>query len=194
MSNNAMMETALGYAQRGLKVIPLHSFVGSECSCNNGNCESPSKHPRIKQWKGAATSNPATIHQWWTMWPEANIGIVFGKKFRLMAIEIVGEHGAENFRRLCAEHNYVCATLAAVRASGRQLYYHHPGWGIPKGVRTFAPVDTSSLLPQWIRAALLPPGRAMVRKLRSCRTGCSTSFASPRPPPGQPARLRRLQR
>lgn len=138
MSTNVMMKAALSYAGCGLKVIPLHSFMGSGCSCNNGNCESPGKHPRIERWKGSATSDLATIRRWWTTWPEANIGIATGKKSNLVVIEVVGEQGAENFRRLCEEHNHTRATLTAVSASGRQLYFSPPDWGIPKGLRTIA--------------------------------------------------------
>jgi hypothetical protein len=56
---------ALGYAQKlGLRVIPL--VPGK-------------KIPLIPNWPNEATTDEAKIREWWTIWPNANIGIVTGQ-------------------------------------------------------------------------------------------------------------------
>jgi hypothetical protein len=55
---------ALGYAQKlGLRVIPL--VPGK-------------KIPLIPNWPNEATTDEAKIREWWTKWPNANIGIITG--------------------------------------------------------------------------------------------------------------------
>jgi hypothetical protein len=56
---------ALGYAQKlGFRVIPL---VPGQ------------KTPLIPDWPNRATSDEGTICEWWSRWPDANIGIVTGR-------------------------------------------------------------------------------------------------------------------
>jgi hypothetical protein len=56
---------ALGYAQKlGFRVIPL--VPGK-------------KTPLIPNWQNEATTDEAKIREWWTRWPNANIGIVTGR-------------------------------------------------------------------------------------------------------------------
>jgi hypothetical protein len=56
---------ALKYAQKlGLRVIPL--VPGK-------------KIPLIPDWPNEATTDEAKIREWWTRWPNANIGIVTGR-------------------------------------------------------------------------------------------------------------------
>jgi hypothetical protein len=54
---------ALSYARQGLKIFPI--------------LEGTKDTPLVK-WGDKATSDEATIKQWWTRWPNANIGLAFG--------------------------------------------------------------------------------------------------------------------
>lgn len=84
-----MLDAALDYAERGWPVIPLHTpRPGGGCTCSNGlACQSPGKHPRITNWQTQATTDPAKIREWWTKWPDANIGIAWGERAGIIDIE-----------------------------------------------------------------------------------------------------------
>jgi hypothetical protein len=55
---------ALWYAKLGFRVIPLRPG---------------GKEPLIKDWPNKATTDEATIREWWAKWPNANIGILTGR-------------------------------------------------------------------------------------------------------------------
>lgn len=66
---------ALAYAEAGHEVLPLHTPTPTGCSCRRPGCESVGKHPRVMRGKDDATADPETVARWWSMWPDANIGI-----------------------------------------------------------------------------------------------------------------------
>ncbi len=70
-----MLEAALGYARLGLPVLPLHSVRNGRCSCDERDCRSPGKHPRVAKGFQGATTDELTIRRWWKRWPESNVGI-----------------------------------------------------------------------------------------------------------------------
>ena len=47
---NPILDTALGYARLGIRVIPIKPGT---------------KYPPINQWQTEATTDPDTITQWW---------------------------------------------------------------------------------------------------------------------------------
>ena len=62
---NEFLEAALVYGPKlGLRVFPL--VPGK-------------KIPLIPNWQNEATTDEAKIREWWTKWPNANIGIVTGE-------------------------------------------------------------------------------------------------------------------
>ena len=62
------LAAALGYAQRGWRVFPLQA--GTKGSDRDGR----STHLLSDGYLGAS-DDPTLIRQWWTRWPEANIGL-----------------------------------------------------------------------------------------------------------------------
>lgn len=73
MTNN-LLEAALKYANQGWYVVPLYGNEGSNCECGKQNCKSPGKHPRIAEWRKAASIDPDVISDWWRKRPNSNIG------------------------------------------------------------------------------------------------------------------------
>jgi hypothetical protein len=86
--NPNMLDAALAYAQRGWAVLPLHTVRNGQCSCGNTTCSSPGKHPHTTHGVKDATTDKATIEQWWSQWPEANIGIATGAISRLVVLDV----------------------------------------------------------------------------------------------------------
>lgn len=70
---------ALEYAARGWRVFPLF-YVLKEggCACRREKCNRVGKHPTVKNGVMEATTDEATIRQWWTDMPWANIGLATG--------------------------------------------------------------------------------------------------------------------
>ena len=137
MIGNKLMEAALGYVRRGWKVIPLHTWQGSKCSCNKADCESEGKHPRMA-WKENATIDEGQIQEWWHKWPEANVGIVTGAESGLVVIDLDGPKGKESFLRLSKENNYTCDTMVSKTGNGYHLYFKHTGTDIRNSARSVA--------------------------------------------------------
>lgn len=76
-------EAAAFYACKlGYAIIPIH-FITNEgkCSCGNEDCSSKGKHPIGKLVPNGvkdATKDPEKILEWWSEYPDANIGIATG--------------------------------------------------------------------------------------------------------------------
>jgi hypothetical protein len=71
-----MIETALQYAGRGWRVIPCRS----------------DKISRIRNWQVAASSDPETIIDWWTQWPNAWIALLCGCGFVVIDVDTGEAH------------------------------------------------------------------------------------------------------
>jgi DNA polymerase I-like protein with 3'-5' exonuclease and polymerase domains len=80
-----LLAAALSYATNGYPILPLYPARDGLCACPeryklNGKCK-PGKHPIGDLAPNAhqdATTDPARITTWWTLWPDANIGIALG--------------------------------------------------------------------------------------------------------------------
>jgi hypothetical protein len=127
LRNVSMAETAAGHARRGWAVIPLHTPEQGKCSCGNAACGSPGKHPRTMNGLKDASADPAQVARWWSMWPEANIGIVCGAVSGLVVLDIDGPDGEETLEALAAELGPLPETVEALTGKGRHLYFNHPG-------------------------------------------------------------------
>ncbi|PJK29892.1 bifunctional DNA primase/polymerase [Minwuia thermotolerans] len=105
------MEWALDHAARGFCVFPLKP---------NG------KRPGIKGWPELATTDPATIRDWWDRWPEANIGIATAGLLVVDIDDKAGRCGGVTWLELCLEHCGPIDTLTARTASGGRHLYFRP--------------------------------------------------------------------
>ena len=88
---------ALHYAtQFGWRVFPLHSVDANGCSCGSPACTGtkPGKHPRTARGCLDATTDPEQIRQWWTQWPDANVGVATGGG--LVVVDIDPRHGGDD--------------------------------------------------------------------------------------------------
>lgn len=79
---------ALGYAERGWRVFPLHGIVNSVCTCGRPNCGSAGKHPLVRRGLYEATTDTRVIKEWWRRWRSANIGLATGAESGLVVIDV----------------------------------------------------------------------------------------------------------
>jgi hypothetical protein len=129
------------YASKGWHVFPLHHILpNGTCSCGM-RCKSSGKHPRVN-WKEEQTTDGKTIRDWWTRWPEANIGIATGKQSGLFVLDIDTGESIEradgslvpasevSLQRIESDFGELPETLTVRTGSGGQhRYFQYPGSG-----------------------------------------------------------------
>lgn len=129
-----MLREALALAERGFRIIPIHTPGPDGCSCERGPAcgGSTGKHPRLNAWQRDATMDPSKIRTWWRAWPDANIGLVMGGESRLVAVDIDGPGGRATLGRLEADHDILPVTLTS--RSGRVDGGEHRFFRVPEGL------------------------------------------------------------
>src|SRR5271154_2337950 len=95
-----LLEAALDYVGRGWRVIPLHTPTLEGCSCRKASCYSVGKHPRISNGLDGASLDVPMINRWWTMWPDANIGVVTGPHSGVVVLDVDGAVGQASLKTL----------------------------------------------------------------------------------------------
>ena len=136
-----LRDAALGYASRGIPVLPLHyplpargdlqpvtgdqqHALGSGCSCRDPGCGQPAKHPLgtlVPHGVKDATCNRARILAWWTRHPQANIGLATGHVFDVLDVD--GPAGAQAIHTLAATHG-LHSSGPLVRTGGGGWHYY----------------------------------------------------------------------
>jgi Bifunctional DNA primase/polymerase, N-terminal len=148
---------ALGYASRGIPVLPLHypvphrvgvqpvggdrqlpsPAVGMGCSCRDPGCGQVGKHPLgslVPHGLHEATTNRARVMAWWTRHPQANIGLATGFQFDVLDVD--GPIGAQAMRAFASAHALHSAG-PLVRTGGGGWHYYLA----PTGLGTVGPRD-----------------------------------------------------
>ena len=146
-----LRDAALGYASRGIPVLPLHyplphhsdlqpvtgdrqlpsPAVGTGCSCRDPGCGQAGKHPLgslVPHGVKDATTNRARVLAWWTRHPQANIGLATGHRFDVLDVD--GPAGAQAIRTLAAAHGLAELGAAGPHRWGRLAFLpgpHRPG-------------------------------------------------------------------
>ena len=126
------LAAALGYADRGWSVIPLHTVRDGRCSCGKAKCDSPGKHPHTTHGLKDASTDEQIIRRWWKRWPDANVGVVTGGCSGIVAIDIDPRHGGEDsLADLERDHGELPETVEALTGGGgRHVIFAHPGNGL----------------------------------------------------------------
>jgi hypothetical protein len=72
--------SALSYAAKGWRIIPIYGIQNGVCECPKGaQCRAPGKHPRLKEWETICTTDVERVTGWFNRWPKSNVGIAFGQ-------------------------------------------------------------------------------------------------------------------
>jgi hypothetical protein len=162
----ALPHSALGYAELGWAVLPLHTRdAEGVCSCDAGrSCPRPGKHQRARHGVKDAATDPDTICEWWAGWPDANIGVATGQAGGLVVLDVHPRHGGDDsLRRLIDQRGDLPPTAEALTGGGgRHLYLRHDGgpsrrdvWG---GAGTRASICRRTAPTSWRRRPGTPAG------------------------------------
>jgi hypothetical protein len=139
-----LRDAALGYASRGIPVLPLHypfphrgdlqaltgdqqlpsPAVRTSCSCRDPGCGQVGKHPLgslVPHGVKDATTNRVRVLAWWTRHPQANIGLATGHRFDVLDID--GPAGAHAIQELAAAHG-LQSSGPLVRTGGGGWHYY----------------------------------------------------------------------
>jgi Bifunctional DNA primase/polymerase, N-terminal len=137
-----LRDAAVGYAARGIPVLPLHyplphrnglepitgdqrsSVEKTSCSCRDPSCGQVGKHPMgslVPHGVTDATTNRARILAWWTRHPQANIGLATGHLFDVLDVD--GPTGAQAIRELAVPHG-LHSLGPLVRTGGGGWHYY----------------------------------------------------------------------
>ncbi len=115
MVGSATLEAARRYLGRGWCVLPLRRR---------------DKRPLVV-WEPLQHARPSTaqITDWFSRWPDANIGIVTGEISNLVVLDIDPKHGGDaSLQRLEQRFGPLPATIEATTGGeGRHFYFAHPG-------------------------------------------------------------------
>jgi hypothetical protein len=136
------LDAALSYARRGLRVLPVHSINSDGiCTCGDRRCESPGKHPRIREWHNRAITDEATIRAWFTRrGGSSNVAIATGAESGIIVIDIDGEEGGDSFAILETNLGAAPHTVEAISGSGsRHIFLKHPGGRVQNSAGKLAP-------------------------------------------------------
>jgi hypothetical protein len=103
---------ALALARRGLHVFP---------------CRPRSKKPLTEHGFKDATADADAIARWWRLNPDCNIAIATGAASRVFVLDVDNDKDGEAaLRKLEEQHGALPATVEAVTARGRHLYFAWP--------------------------------------------------------------------
>jgi hypothetical protein len=151
-----LRDAALGYASRGIPVLPLHYPlphhgglqpvpggqrlpVRTGCSCRDPGCGQVGKHPLgslVPHGVKDATCNRARILAWWTRHPQANIGLATGYRFDVLDVD--GPAGEQAIRELAATHG-LHSSGPLVRSGGGGWHFYLAPTGLgnvhPQGLQ-----------------------------------------------------------
>jgi len=128
-----LLTAALTHAERGWRVLPLHTPNGAACSCARPDCSSIGNHPRIVEGLHGASCDGEIITAWWQRWPDANVGVATGGG--LVVVDVDGELG-----RCSLRGRELPPTLTVETGSGRH-YVCRADDPLPSRVALFPGVD-----------------------------------------------------
>lgn len=126
---NKLLQAALWYIKQGWPVLPLHTPYDKKgaCSCgvrHTGNDTSAGKHPRTAHGVREASTDKATVLDWWRQWPDANVGIATGHNAGIMVLDVDARHGGdESLARLLAKHGPLADVPEVLTGSGSWHFF-----------------------------------------------------------------------
>lgn len=138
-------DAARRYATKlGWKIFPVHTpGKDGTCTCGKVPCENAGKHPRTPDGVDAvARATTKQIEEWWTDWPNANIGCATGKRNGFFVLDVDPRDGGDISLELLVRQN---GPLPPTRhhitgGAGYHYFFRMPeGINIPNSASSLAP-------------------------------------------------------
>jgi hypothetical protein len=145
-----LRDAAVGYASRGIPVLPLHyplphpsglqpvpsdsqpAVARVGCSCRDPGCGQVGKHPLgslVPHGVKDATCNRARVLAWWTRHPQANIGLATGHHFDVLDVD--RPEGAHAIQELAVAHGLQSSGPLVRTGGGGTTTGPRPAWATP---------------------------------------------------------------
>ncbi|MGQ9825486.1 MAG: bifunctional DNA primase/polymerase, partial [Desulfotomaculales bacterium] len=104
-----MLDAAIFYLAHGFSIIPLRPR---------------DKRPALPSWADyqSRRATEEEIREWWSRWPDANLGIVTGTVSGLVVLDLDGPDAVDFVKR-----HGVSATPTVSTGKGWHVYFQHPG-------------------------------------------------------------------
>jgi len=139
------IDAALKYADLGYHVLPLQGVVKGHCTCGDRHCSSAGKHPLptlVPHGVKDASCDAQQIRDWWTRYPNANIGIRTGAVSNLVVLDIDVRHGGDaSLATLRAEHGAIPVTVTVRTGGGHHYWFQHPDGPVENRVNLRPGID-----------------------------------------------------
>ena len=137
-----LLAAALDYADRGWRIVPVHTAAKGRCSCRKKDtCDRAAKHPRTLHGVKDGTADAAQVRRFWSRWPDANVGVCMGVASGMVALDVDPRHGGDaSLVALEAEHGSLPPTIETITGGGgRHLLFLHPGVRVKNSQQELAP-------------------------------------------------------
>jgi hypothetical protein len=115
---------ALRLAQRGLSVFP---------------CQPGGKAPACPHGCKDATTDPGAIETHWRRVPTYNIGVATGRVSGIIVVDVDNDDAEVEIKKLEAEYSALPATVEAITARGRHLFFKQPACEVHNSAGKIAP-------------------------------------------------------
>lgn len=153
-----LLDAAIDYARRGIPVFPCHTVdARGECSCGRHPCKDAGKHPRTHDGLKSATTDEATIREWWKT-KASNIGAVPGPRFAVLDKDPWKDGEQERFAALGDLPSTLTVASGAHDVDGETIRGEHRWFEVPEGVRMPSKVGGVDVRSSG-QYVLMPPSR-----------------------------------
>lgn len=109
------------HVERGWKIFPVFKIANGQCVCRKGeSCDSPGKHPMIREWEKRASADPRQIFEWFHSYPGCNWAVATGEASGVWVLDI-DQHdsdGVASINAWRAERGYVVPRTLTVYTGG----------------------------------------------------------------------------
>lgn len=129
---------------KGLAVFPVFTIENGHCSCGAVDCSSPGKHPigsLVPQGVSNADTDPQIIREWWSLYPDANIGIATGDASSIVVLDVDVKSGGEASLAILEEKMGQLPDTWSVLTGGGgvHFYFQMPAADVRNSVSAVAP-------------------------------------------------------
>jgi putative DNA primase/helicase len=140
---DSLAEAAERYAKMGIPVFPVFEPTASGgCSCGDDGCSSRGKHPRIGRGHNAASRDLRKVRDWWTRWPNANVGLRTGPEAGIWVLDIDTKDGAVTLAQIIELYGpFEGVETATTGSGGTHVYFAWSGHPIGCSVGVLTGVD-----------------------------------------------------